>query len=390
MRTPSPAGTFQCSTRPACGAKPLNASSAHSRASIAWPCQRICSCCSGKGSPRAMRNCHSTRSSPVMASVTGCSTCSRVFISRKWNCAVGREQVFHRAGADIADLAHQLHGGGAQALAQLGRHAGGGRFFQDLLVAALRGAVALAQVDGAAVGVAEDLHLDVARFLDQALQQQVAVAEGGHGFGARRGQQFAQLRVVDVVAAAHAAAAAAGAGLDHQRRADAAGLGHQRVDVLRRARIARQAGHADALRQLLGRGLVAQRVDGLGRGPDEDDAGLAAGTREVGVLRQEAVARMHRTGAGALAGIDDQRDVQVAVPRRSGAQAQRGVGQLHMARVAVGVGVHRHRAQAHGAGSADHAAGDLAAVGDQKRVKHQPHPSGAKYLAIERTPRNRL
>jgi hypothetical protein len=42
-----------------------------------------CSCVSGSGSPAATRSCHSTRSRPVMASVTGCSTCSRVFISMK-------------------------------------------------------------------------------------------------------------------------------------------------------------------------------------------------------------------------------------------------------------------------------------------------------------------
>ena len=34
-------------------------------------------------SPRAMRICHCTRSMPVTISVTGCSTCRRVFISRK-------------------------------------------------------------------------------------------------------------------------------------------------------------------------------------------------------------------------------------------------------------------------------------------------------------------
>ncbi len=42
-----------------------------------------CSCPSGSGSPEATRSCHSTRSSPVIASVTVCSTCSRVFISMK-------------------------------------------------------------------------------------------------------------------------------------------------------------------------------------------------------------------------------------------------------------------------------------------------------------------
>ena len=38
---------------------------------------------SGSGSPAATRICHSTRSCPVIISVTGCSTCRRVFISRK-------------------------------------------------------------------------------------------------------------------------------------------------------------------------------------------------------------------------------------------------------------------------------------------------------------------
>ena len=41
------------------------------------------SCANGSFSPAAMRIISSTRSSPVTISVTGCSTCSRVFISRK-------------------------------------------------------------------------------------------------------------------------------------------------------------------------------------------------------------------------------------------------------------------------------------------------------------------
>ena len=45
------------------------------------PAAAPAACASGSFSPAAMRNCHSTRSSPVIASVTGCSTCSRVFIS---------------------------------------------------------------------------------------------------------------------------------------------------------------------------------------------------------------------------------------------------------------------------------------------------------------------
>jgi hypothetical protein len=69
--------------RPVAGRKLLSGFSAQMRASMAWPVMRSSSCCSGSGSPAATRNCHSTRSWPVMASVTGCSTCRRVFISMK-------------------------------------------------------------------------------------------------------------------------------------------------------------------------------------------------------------------------------------------------------------------------------------------------------------------
>ena len=59
--------------------------SAQRRTSIACPPVRISSCLSGSSSPAATRSCHSTRSSPVIISVTGCSTCRRVFISMKKN-----------------------------------------------------------------------------------------------------------------------------------------------------------------------------------------------------------------------------------------------------------------------------------------------------------------
>ena len=61
------------------------------------------SCASGSASPRATRSCHSTRSSPVIASVTGCSTCSRVFISMKQKRPSAVEQELDRAGAFVVD-----------------------------------------------------------------------------------------------------------------------------------------------------------------------------------------------------------------------------------------------------------------------------------------------
>ena len=53
-----------------------------------------------------------------------------------------------------------------------------GGFLDHLLVAALDGAIALAQVDDVAFVVAQDLKLDVVRVLDEFLDVNPGVAEG--------------------------------------------------------------------------------------------------------------------------------------------------------------------------------------------------------------------
>ena len=78
---------------------------------------------------------------------------------------------------------------------------------------------------------------------------------------------------------------------------------------------------------------------------------------------------MDRFCAGLLRGLDDAFDVEIAVARPRGSQQHGGIGHRDMHGVAVGLGINGDRAQAHGAGGADDAAGDLAAVGDQERAK---------------------
>ena len=69
--------------RPGAGAKFLAASSALIRHSIAWPRSCTSSWENDSSSPAAIRICSRTMSIPVAISVTQCSTCTRVFISRK-------------------------------------------------------------------------------------------------------------------------------------------------------------------------------------------------------------------------------------------------------------------------------------------------------------------
>ena len=67
--------------------------------------------------------------------------------------------------------------------------------------------------------VAEHLHLDMARALDQFFEIEPAVAKGGFGFGARLRHQPIELGAI--VDDADAAAAAAGRRLDHHGIAEA-------------------------------------------------------------------------------------------------------------------------------------------------------------------------
>ena len=72
-------------------------------------------------------------------------------------------QEFDGADAEIFELAHRLGDRLADAVAAGDVERGRGAFLPDLLVAALQRAVALAEMDGAAMAVAEHLDFDVAR-----------------------------------------------------------------------------------------------------------------------------------------------------------------------------------------------------------------------------------
>ena len=94
---------------------------------------------------------------------------------------IGIHQELDRAGADIVGGVRDLQRVVAQLAALHRVEIGRGRALHDLLVAALDRAVALEQMHRIAVLVAEHLHLDMARPLDQLFQIDLVLAEGGLG-----------------------------------------------------------------------------------------------------------------------------------------------------------------------------------------------------------------
>ena len=136
-------------------------------------------------------------STPVMNSVTGCSTWTRVLTSRKKKFPLSSSRnsnvpalVYWTARAASTTVAPSL-----RRIFSVTRDRGA--FLEQLLVAPLNRALALAEVHDGAVVIAEHLELDVARVLDVFLDVDVADAEGRFGLalgGLERLAQLARLR----------------------------------------------------------------------------------------------------------------------------------------------------------------------------------------------------
>src|SRR5690606_28266002 len=143
----------------------------------------------------------------------------------------------------------------------LGIEEGTRRLLDDLLVAPLDRAFALAQMDHVAVTVGEDLNLDMARLLDELLDEYPVVAKARPRLVHRATNAVPHGVVID--GHAHALAAAAGRSLDHHRIADLAGDLDGLVRVADDTEISGYGVDAGCLRQPLRFDLVPHRGDRL-------------------------------------------------------------------------------------------------------------------------------
>ncbi len=107
--------------------------------------------------------------------------------------AVFIHQKLDGAGVHIADVFQALFQRRADLFAHLRRDLQRRRFLDHLLMAALDGALALAQRKNVAVLIGEDLKFDVAWALDKLLHVEVAVAEGILRFCAGGAEKIRQL-----------------------------------------------------------------------------------------------------------------------------------------------------------------------------------------------------
>ena len=278
------------------------------------------------------------------------------------------EQELERPGALVAGGHHAADGEVAQPLASGVVHRRRRPLLDDLLVAALHRAVALPEVHAVAVAVDDDLHLDVPRLLDPLLEVDRVVAEGGLRLRPRERQRL--LHLARRAHEPHPASAAARRRLEQHRVAGLGGLVQRVVQVGDDPGAARHGGQAVGRQHASHRVLRREALEDLRARPDEGEVVRDARLRERRVLGQEAVAGVHGVAAGDHRRADDGRLVQVALARLGRADADRLVGHADRQRVAVGLAVGDDGRQAEVAAGAEHAHGDLAAVGDEDLRDH--------------------
>ena len=208
--------------------------------------------------------------------------------------AIGAEQHLDRADVVVTHAAHDagdLIGNSHRFVARNQRTGG---FLNDFLVAALGRAVALKQMHGGAVGIAEDLEFDMARAFDQFFEVDLGCAKTAVGHRARTlhgTQQFAF-----IFSRQHSDAAPAARRLHQHRKADFARGGEYGLVVVGQHPGTLGHRHAVLGGHITGAGLVAHGVDPFRRRPDEMAASVDYFLRERRIFRQKAVTGMQAVG----------------------------------------------------------------------------------------------
>ncbi len=256
----------------------------------------------------------------------------------------------------------------SHAAAHIGIDDGRGSFLQNFLMAALDGALALAEINGVAMLVGQHLHLDVAGIDDGLLDVDFVVSEGALGL-ALSGLK-GRLQFLRGVHQAHAFAAASGSRFQHYREADffrdLPGL----LSGFNSLRSARHEGNAGNFHVLAGAGLGAHHFHRGGGRSDELDTGVGAGLGEARVLREKSVTRMDGVSAADLGDSENFAEVQVRFARGGGPDVVSLVGLANMQRGAIDIGEDGDGGNAHLAASADDPDRYLSTIGNENLLEH--------------------
>jgi hypothetical protein len=175
-------------------------------------------------------------------------------------------------------------------------------------VAALQRAVALAEMDAVAIGIEQDLDLDVTRALEEPLEDEAVIAERRVGLPSGGRELGRQIRAIPH--GPHALAPATGRRLDEDRVADPLRGPLQGRVTLVRAVVALDGRDPETARELPRGRLVAHRPDRRRGRSDPADPGREDGLGEGGVLGEEPESRVDGVCVRGHGGRHDRCDVE--------------------------------------------------------------------------------
>ena len=243
-------------------------------------------------------------------SVTGCSTCRRVFISSR-KASVAGDHELDRAGVDVADLAARRRTAAPVSVSRtaseiVGAGASSSTFWWRRWIEQSRSHEVDARRRGRRRGPAPRRGARARRAARRAACRRRTPRCASRRAAARRRRSSPGARTIRMPLPPPPAAA-----LTMQREADLGGGALGELGRPARRSTAGHDRHAGRDRQPPRLVLAAHALDDVGRRADERQPRLGARPREVRVLGQEAVAGMDRLRAGAPRGVEHGRDRQV-------------------------------------------------------------------------------
>src|SRR5215472_8249339 len=193
---------------------------------------------------------------------------ARVHLEEVKSAAVDIDQEFHRARAAILQALRKLYGCLMNASAKIRGKGWRRSFFDQLLIAALHRAIPFAEMNHAAIAVAQDLHFHMAGARDEAFEINACIAKRGPGFGGR--ELHGRWKIFQTVDTFHASPAATADRFDQKRRFNFAAEKHGLSQRFYRAAGRRR--NSRGLRFSACAQLVSYSVDLCGCWPDENQS----------------------------------------------------------------------------------------------------------------------
>ena len=287
--------------------------------------------------------------------------------------AVGTNQVLNGARTVVAGFLTDSLSGLVQTGALLIRQEGSRSLLNKLLETTLQGAVTSTSNHNVAVHVSNNLALNVASLVQVALDEALAATEGCNSLA---GSGLVEvLDLIHFVRDLHAAAAATKRGLNGDRQSvlfrectNLSGVFHGLLGTRSHRSVSTHSNVA-------GSDLVAQFADGLRGGADPDQTSVDHGLSKVAILGQEAVAGVDSVSAGLLRGVKNLVEDKVGFGRILAAEGERLIRHGDERCVGIGLCVHGDTGDTSVTGCADHADGDLTAVG---------HKDLSNFLGLDR------